>query len=280
MAKKKINNYKLINSLKKFSKKLKTLTNIFDIEELMSEILSFIYNYSQLKQELKRKYQNYNNASQLEKFRKYQENLNKAILKKLPDDLFHDTVRYQKYNIPKLFYYPAFFEMRGIVEIGSGLLDFYIKNYSDTIKNQLKIKFITKETKHALEDFNFYFITHIKLNETFKKEGQPEEFKLKFIYSIIIGVLDYFEKYISNLEFASIYKDINSLPHHSLPSKLNQIYNIINENSTINEIAKKMKDKSKNYRTTINNLKRLSIKLGFEKEPLNSIKKYKKEHAN
>ena len=45
MAKKKINNYKLINSLKKFSKKLKTLTNIFDIEELMSEILSFIYNY-------------------------------------------------------------------------------------------------------------------------------------------------------------------------------------------------------------------------------------------
>lgn len=280
MAKKKENNHQIIKNLKVYKKNLLAMTSISDITILISDVIGYLDDYPLLKKEFKRKYDNYVKMSYRETFRNFQEKISDSVLEKLPDDMFRQTQHLQKYNIPKFFYYPAFKEMRYIIETDSGVLNFYKKNYKGAIDEYLKIKKPTKGIIQALEDFNFYITKLPDLDKTFTKKGQPEEFNLKYLSSAIIGVIEYFENYIPNFESVANYKEDSVLPHYKLPPVLYKIYNLIDEDSTYKSIAVKLNDHSKNYVTTRNNIERLAVALGFESDPLKSVKRYKRLHAN
>lgn len=142
-----------------------------------------------------------------------------------------------------------------------------MNNQKDIIESFNKIQPMLKEA------YSFYIMQKEDFIINLYKARDTYIFQYKLA---ILNVLDALIIYLKNIPSQNIL-DMNN-NHNNLTSEETIIFNSITEDSTMQSIGNSRKDKSKNCGTTYKHLKNIALKLnGTEKEPLKSIKKYKRE---
>ena len=198
------NNHKIIADLKDYAEDVSALTDIEAIARKMAKIRHYISTYRLLEEEFKKKYDNYKNTLLSPNGKNYTEILNNAVKSELKSTLFRNSESFHKYNDPEYFYFPAFVETFDKFGMKKGLYAFYEFYDSTNWSKILEETGHAKEIKTLLEDFCFYFVSLISIDVKLYKgltdchfgRYNFESFNLNYIYSIINGVLDYFQELI------------------------------------------------------------------------------------
>lgn len=147
------------------------------------------------------------------------------------------------------------------IDLFTDSIDFYILD--KIIRNE----YIINPTSEVVLNFDMH------TSKYFNRWGTGEDYFWNcWARSALFGVLEV----LSNQTFNQDNIKTNTKPHQCLTSKETEVFNNIQEDSTIKSIAASVEDYSKEHRTTYQHLKNISTKLGYENKPLANIKKYKR----
>lgn len=134
-----------------------------------------------------------------------------------------------------------------------------------------------------IENIDCFVLTF--LNNNYLLFDEKIEFSRLYLKSLVNGVYNKMRGH-TILEISKVYysgelpteQHANEVisPHLLLTNKETEIFNLVNDESTVADIGKKVHDYSKQYTTTSKHLKNIARKLGYEKGALKSIQRYKR----
>lgn len=280
------NKYKVIAQLKQY--KTRTISaNNESLDALISEVKGFIYD-TELEQEYNQRIQLFKTLQKTKKFKDKTTELYSYfddgtdyfdVLESKPENLLFDNIDCFYDSVEGLgrnyeYYLMHEYDLFRFVE---DVLDRYIgKKAVYSLSTRTKILNIFLDLQNMIEGiYSFYILSKEDNIINLYKGKKIYVFQYKLALLNVLNELLIFLKKTSKQQIT----DLNTMPHFNLTSKETLIFNAITEDSLLKSIGEEMKDKSKDYGTTYKHFKNIALKLnGTEKDPLKSIKKYKRKY--